>query len=251
MAAVGKPPNTPLRSRILDVPVDCVNMDQTLDRLREFVASGRPHLVVTLDASGAAQAQEDDELKALYERADLLTPDSTGIIWAVNRKGKCLSERVSGVEIVDRVCAMSADHGYRIYFLGGAPGVADEAAERLRLKHPGCHIVGVRHGYFPSESDAVVADEIGMLNPDFLFVGMGIPRQEKFILSTMERHRARVAMGVGGSFDVFSGRVKRAPKLFQQMKIEWFWRLMQNPKKIGKVMMLPKFLMLVLKQERQ
>ena len=142
---------------------------------------------------------------------------------------------------MDHACAASADKGWRIYFLGAAPGVAELAAERMRLRHPGCNIVGARHGYFPPESDAVVAAEVAEAKPDLLFVAMGIPRQEKFIRATESIIGAKVAMGVGGTFDVFSGKVRRAPRLLQKMRLEWAWRLAQNPKKIGKVALLPRF----------
>ncbi|RYG36224.1 glycosyltransferase [bacterium] len=236
--------------RILGVPVDVVTMSDAMAKLETFVASGKPHFVITADASSIVQAQTDPDLKALYDRADLVTPDSAGVLWASPRFGHKLTERVSGVDMVDHVCALSAEKGYRVYFLGAAPGIAELAAERMRLRYPGCHIVGARHGYFPAESDTVIAEEVAKENPDFLFVAMGIPRQEKFILATQKIIGARVAMGVGGSLDVFSGTVKRAPKLMQKMRLEWAWRFMLNPKKIGKVMLLPKFIGLVLRSKR-
>lgn len=238
------------RVRVLGAPVDRVTMDEALAILEGFVEDGGAHLVVTADASGLAQAQTDPEHLAIIQAADLVTPDSVGVMWAAKRAGKPLPERVSGVDLVDRVCALSADRGYRIFFLGAAPGVAELAAEKLRLRHPGCNIVGARHGYFPADSDEVVAQEVAEARPDFLFVAMGIPRQEKFIVKTQSIIQAKVAMGVGGSFDVFSGRTRRAPRLFQRLKLEWAWRLMLNPKKIAKVKSLPKFVAMVLREER-
>jgi len=225
-------------------------MKETLAKIAEYIASGTPHLIITADASGIVQAQSDQYFQELFRTADLITPDSAGVLWAAKRFGTPLTERVSGVDIVQEVCRASADKGYRIYFLGAAPGVAELAAEKLRLKFPGCNIVGARHGYFPEESDTVVAQEVAESKPDVLFVAMGIPRQEKFIQSTSSIINAKVSMGVGGSFDVFSGKVKRAPILFQKMRMEWFWRLMLNPKKIGKVMLLPRFVGLVLRAKR-
>lgn len=241
----------PQRVSILGAPVDRVTMADTLAILDDFVAEGGTHIVVTADASGLAQAQSDPDHLRIIREADLVTPDSVGVMWAAKRAGKPLPERVSGVDLVDRVCALSADKGYRIYFLGAAPGVAELAAEKLRLRHPGCNIVGARHGYFPADSDEVVAQEVAAFKPDFLFVAMGIPRQEKFIRATMPIIQARVAMGVGGSFDVFSGKAKRAPKLLQKIKMEWAWRLLSNPKKIAKVKNLPRFVLMVLRSERK
>lgn len=235
------------RVRILKMPVDVVTMDDCLAKIGDFVVSGQPHLVVTADSSGIVQAQTDPGLAELYETADLVTPDSAGVVWAMKRAGRPVPARVSGVDIVDHVCGVSAERGWRIFFLGAAPGVAELAAERMRLRHPGCNIVGARHGYFPAESDGVVAAEVAETKPDILFVAMGIPRQEKFIRATESVIGAKVAMGVGGTFDVFSGKVKRAPKLLQQLKLEWLWRLAQNPKKIGKVMLLPRFVGMILR----
>lgn len=241
----------PQRINILNAPVDVVTMEDALRIMEGFVAEKRPHVVVTADASGLAQAQSDAAHLEIIRTADLVTPDSVGVMWAAKRSGARLPERVSGVDMVDRVCALSADKGYRIYFLGAAPGVAELAAEKLRLKHPGCNIVGARHGYFPADSDEVVAREVAEFRPDFLFVAMGIPRQEKFIVSTMNIIKASVAMGVGGSFDVFSGKAKRAPRFIQVLHLEWAWRTLLNPKKISKAKSLPKFIWMVLRAGRR
>ena len=136
---------------------------------------------------------------------------------------------------------LSAEKGYRLYFLGAAPGVTELAAEKFRLRFPGANIVGTHHGFFPSDDDRVVAEEIAKTKPDILFVAMGMPRQEEFVLNTQDIIGAKVGMGVGGSFDVFSGQTKRAPKFMQAMRLEWMWRLMLNPTKIAKVKQLPKF----------
>ena len=241
--------DTPKRVRILGMPIDVLTMEECIERIDGFVRSDKPHLVITADSSGIVQAQTDPVLADLYQSADLVTPDSSGVVWAMRRAGHPVPSRVSGVDIVDRICATSAERGWRIFFLGAAPGVAEAAADRMRLRHPGCNIVGARHGYFATEEDAVVAAEIAETKPDLLFVAMGIPRQEKFIRATESIIGAKVAMGVGGTFDVFSGKVRRAPKALQAVKMEWAWRLAQNPKKIGKVMLLPQFVSLVVKEK--
>lgn len=238
------------RVEVLGLPVDRVTMDQALEIIEGFIAEGSPHLVVTADSSGIVQAQTDKEWFDIFAGADLVTPDSIGVVWAAKRAGKPVKDRVSGVDMVDRICHLSSLKGYRIVFLGAEPGVAEMAAEAMRLRHPGCNIVFARHGYFPASSDSVVAEEIAEHKPDVLFVAMGIPRQEKFIHATQEIIRAKVAMGVGGSFDVFSGKTKRAPKLIQKLKLEWLWRTLLNPSKIKKAKALPKFAWLVLRGKR-
>lgn len=235
---------------ILDVPVSTLDMEQTLSAIEGLIKAGEPTMVVTADASGFAICAEDPELKAIYRQAAIATPDSQGVVWALRKKGHANAARVSGVDLVDQLCALSARQGYRIFILGAAPGVAEVAAERLCLKHPGCNIVGTRHGYFPAEDDLLVAAEVAESKPDILFVAMGIPRQEKFIAKTMDTIGAAVSIGVGGSFDVFSGRAKRAPVIIQKLKLEWLWRLILNPSKFSKVKMLPKFVGLVMKDRK-
>ena len=235
--------------QVLGLPVDEITMDECMARIQAFVESGEPHIVVTADSSGMVIAESDSEFRSIVEKADLVTPDSFGVVWAARRKGAIIPERVSGVDIVDRCCALSADKGYRIALLGSEPGVAELAAERLRLKHVGCNIVLARHGYFPPESDGVVAAEVAESKPDILFVAMGIPRQEKFIAATQSVIGAPVAVGVGGSLDVFSGRAKRAPRIIQKLRLEWLWRTVLNPKKISKAKALPVFAWRVLRSK--
>lgn len=239
-----------IRAQVLGLPVDCVTTEEAIARIEAMVDERVPRLVFTADASGLVLAQDDAEFRRIVERAALITPDSSGVVWALHRAGHPDQKRVSGVDLVGLLCERSADEGYRLYFLGGEPGVAETAAERLRLKYPGCNIVGARHGYFPADSDEVVAHEVAEARPDILFVAMGMPRQEKFIARTRDIIGAPVAMGVGGSFDVFSGRTKRAPKLVQSLRLEWLWRLILNPKKFAKVKSLPRFVRLVLKSDR-
>lgn len=231
---------------ILGIPVDRLDTSGVLELLDHFVQERVPRMVVTADASGIVTAQTDSEFRHILELADLVTPDSEGVLWAARRKGQPFAERVSGVDLVDELCALSAHKGYRLFFLGAAPGIAEMAAERMRLRHPGCHIVGTRHGFFPSDSDEIVAQEVAEAKPDILFVAMGIPRQEKFIYRTMKIINAPVAIGVGGSLDVFSGKAKRAPAFVQKMKLEWLWRLILNPKKFSKAKSLPIFMLKVL-----
>ena len=239
----------PQRIRVLGSEVDEVDMDGALELIAGFIEEGSPHVVVTADSSGLVAAQSDPEFRKIIEEADLVTPDSNGVVWAMRRRGSLIKDRVSGVELVAHLCEASALKGYRIFFLGAAPGVAEIAAERLRLMYPGVHIVGTRHGYFSPDSDSVVAEEIALLKPDVLFVAMGIPRQEKFIVSTQSIIQAKVAIGVGGSLDVFSGRVRRAPVFVQKLKLEWLWRTLLNPKKIAKAKALPVFAWRVLRSK--
>jgi N-acetylglucosaminyldiphosphoundecaprenol N-acetyl-beta-D-mannosaminyltransferase len=235
---------------LLGIRVDHVTMEQTLRLIDEFVRDDGSHHIVTLDSSMAVMAQTDAELRSIVRDADVVTPDSAGILWAARRVGTDLTDRVSGVDIVARVCERSARTRQRIYFLGAGPGVGQLAAERLGEQYPGCLIVGTQHGYFGEADNAAVVSAIREQHPDILFVALGIPKQEKWIA----RHRSSlgvpVMIGVGGSLDVHSGRVKRAPAWAQRLSVEWLYRVLQNPRKLGKVMTLPRFALLVLRASR-
>ena len=233
-------------SSVLGVKISAVDTKTALATIEEFIRSGNPHMVVTADSSGVVLAQRDEELRTIINSADLVTPDSVGILWAARRFGAPLPERVSGVDIVELLCRRAAEAGYRAFLLGAAPGVAEEAAYTLQERYPGLAIAGTHHGFFkPEESDAV-ARKIRESKPDILFVAMGQPLQEKWIARYMKELKVPVSMGVGGTFDVLSGRVKRAPKWMRRCGLEWVHRLVRNPRKIRKCSTLPVFVFKVL-----
>jgi len=243
---------TPLQeARILGVRVHRVGMDEALARIEGLIRRAEPSLVITADANAVLMAHEDAEFRALLECAALVTPDGFGLLWAGRRLGQLFPERVSGVDLVERLTRLSHEKGYRLYLLGAAPGVAARAAQNLRACYPNAHIVGVQHGYFtPAEEPAVIA-EIAAARPDVLLVGMGMPRQEKWAWRHRHQLGVPVMIGVGGSFDVYGGVVKRAPKWLQRVGGEWLWRLMQDPRKIKKVRNLPRFVWQVLRERSQ
>jgi N-acetylglucosaminyldiphosphoundecaprenol N-acetyl-beta-D-mannosaminyltransferase len=226
-------------------------MEETIEAIDRFIREGGPHHVVTLDSSMCVMAERDSELRQIVECAELVTPDSVGILWACRRLGYPLPERVSGVEIVERLCAASPERGYRLYFLGAAPGVAERAAARMQARYPGCHIVGARDGYFREREEIGVVREIATARPDILCVAMGIPKQEKWIARYRAVLGVPVLIGVGGTFDVFSGKVKRAPDWVQRLNLEWLYRFAHNPRKIRKVMTLPRFVWMTLRAQKQ
>ncbi|HZO86886.1 MAG TPA: WecB/TagA/CpsF family glycosyltransferase [Chthonomonadaceae bacterium] len=236
---------------ILGLPVHDVDMDAALAQIDRFIGSGTPHHIITADSSMLVMAQEDAQLRSLVAAADLVTPDSAGILWAAKQVGTPLRERVSGVEIVERLCALSPERGYRLYFLGAAEGVAEQAAARMQARYPGAQIVGTHHGFFgPGEMEAVLED-IRCQQPDVLCVAMGIPKQEKWIAAHREELGVPVLIGVGGTFDVLSGRTRRAPAWMQKFHLEWLWRVLVNPRKINKVLLLPRFVRLVRQEQKQ
>ncbi len=236
---------------LLGVQVHRVTMEQVLEMIDEFIREGGAHHVVTLDASMCVIAREDPDLRQVILNSELVTPDSTGVLWACRRLGRPLPERVSGVEIVQELCRTSAECGHTLFFLGAAPGVADAAAERMRQRYPGCLIVGTHDGYFTLDNEPEVLHEIRLARPDILCVAMGIPKQERWIACRGRDLGVPVMIGVGGTFDVLSGKVKRAPGWVQRLNLEWLYRLARNPRKIGKVLTLPRFVWLTLNAGRE
>lgn len=230
--------------------VDRVTMEEAMDRSRAFLAEGGPHYVVTADTSGIVIAQDDAEYRRILNAADLVTPDSIGVVWASRKFGAPVPERVPGVDTMEALCALAAREGHRAFLFGAAPGVAEMAGANLAAKYPGLNVVGVRHGFFtPGEEEGIVAD-IRAARPDMLFVAFGIPKQEKWIARHLPATGAKLAMGVGGSFDAFAGVVKRAPAPVRRIHLEWLWRTLGNPKKIRKAATLPRFAMMVLRARK-
>jgi N-acetylglucosaminyldiphosphoundecaprenol N-acetyl-beta-D-mannosaminyltransferase len=236
------------RARIVGLPIDPISMPEALEKLETYIAEKTPRHVVTADASMAVIALSDPDLRAIVEQADLVTPDGFGILWAARMLRLPIAHKVSGVDLVGELCRLSAAKGYRLFFLGAAPGVAEQAAENLRARYPGARIVGTNDGYFKQEENPNVVGRIQAAAPDVLLVAFGIPRQEKWITKHKAEYGAAVSIGIGGSFDVYSGRVKRAPVWMQNNGLEWLYRLCANPRKIGKVMTLPRFALLALRQ---
>jgi len=245
---------TPLateRVELLDVPVDPLTMEAALQRIEEFIRSRQPHHVFTADASGIMRAQEDPELKAIVQQADLITADGAGVLIATQLQGRRLPARVSGVDLVEQISALAASKGYRIYLLGAAEHVVQRAAGMLTARYPGLRIAGVHHGYFTAAAEAGIVRDIALAHPDVLFVALGIPAQEQFIRRNFAQLDVPVMIGVGGSFDVISGQLQRAPRWMQRTGMEWLFRLLQQPSRLPRMSALPRFVLAAWKMRRQ
>jgi N-acetylglucosaminyldiphosphoundecaprenol N-acetyl-beta-D-mannosaminyltransferase len=216
-------------------------MDQTVTLLGRFLDGNQTHLVLTADSNAVICGSTDEGYRRMFESASLITPDSAGVVWALGRYGAPVPARVSGVDILENICELSAARGSKIAFVGAAPGVAQAAADQLSARFPGCQIVYVRDGFFKPHDDESVAFDIAASGAEILCVAMGMPRQELFILDTAAITKVKIGIGVGGSFDVHSGQVKRAPGIIQKLRLEWLWRTLLNPKKLAKVKNLPLF----------
>lgn len=237
-----------MRIDILGALIDAVDMREAERRVADLVRNGRPARVITMNPEFLYRAQRERELLAVANGADLVTADGVGIVWAARMTGSPVPERVTGIDLMLRLVERAAAEGWSIFLLGAAPGVAEEAARRLCQRFPGLKVAGTHHGYFsPAEEDAVV-EEIRRSGARLVFVALGAPKQELWIWKHIGELGPVVAMGVGGSFDVIAGRVKRAPAWAQKMHLEWLVRLLRQPSRWRRMTVLPRFAWLVLKK---
>jgi len=210
-------------------------------RIEEFARTGKPAHVVTLGAEMANLAYVDPTYRAAVNAADLVVADTIGIVMASRLLGKPLRERVAGIDLLGRLCERAAALGHPVFLLGGASGVADEAAAALRVRHPDLRIAGSHHGYFADDASAAVCALIRNSSARIVFVGLGFPRQEYWIRENIGKLGAVVCIGVGGSFDVISGRLTRAPAAVRKAGLEWLYRLVTEPRRLRRQLALPAF----------
>lgn len=216
-------------------------------KLLNDINEGRKSFIVAINPEKVIKAQEDPSLKELLNKATYQIPDGIGIVIASKLKGGNIRERVTGIDMMLNLCKLAADHGKKVFLYGAKPGIAEEAKVKLMEMYPGIQIVGVMDGY--EKDSEKVKNTINVAKPDILFVAMGSPRQENWIIANMNDLAPSVYQGVGGSFDVISGRIKRAPVFFQKIGMEWFYRLMKEPWRWKRQLLLPKFIITVLRHK--
>lgn len=226
--------------------ISLFTQEEALQRIREFLKEDKPRLVVTCDAYAFTVASQDEEFAQILRNADMATPDGIGVVMGGRLLGLPIKERVSGVDLVQKLFPLAERENWSFFFLGGKEGVAEEAARRTRKAFPRLRIVGCQHGYFKPEEEKEVVKKIRESKADILLVGMGIPKQEKFIWRNKDELGVKVAIGVGGTLDVLAGRVKRAPLLMRRLGLEWLYRMLCQPSKIAKVSTFPRYFLLIL-----
>lgn len=223
-------PGSPARLRLFGLPLDPLTMAETVRQVEDQLASGRPGAHLGVNASNIIGARADPAYAADLAAADLVGPDGQSVVWAGRLLGQRIPERVTGIDLMDELVELSARHGWRVYLLGARPAVIEAVAERFQER--GVAIAGFRDGYFAPHEDERIAREIAALEPHLLFVGLPSPRKERFIIGAARPAGIPYSVGVGGSFDVIAGRVRRAPRLVQRMGMEWLYRLAQEPRRL-------------------
>ncbi len=212
--------------------VDNLNMAETLDVVEGFIRSGKPHQHVVVNVDKIVKANRDPALRQIINDCDLINADGMPVVWASRLLGKPLKERVTGVDLFEALMARAAEKGWRVFLLGAREEVVSGVARLYPARYPGLTLAGYRNGYWtPGEEEKVVAD-IAATRPDILFVAISSPKKEAFLARYQTAMKVPFAMGVGGTFDVAVGLVKRAPVWMQNAGLEWFYRFLQEPRRM-------------------
>ncbi|HBH12731.1 MAG: N-acetylmannosaminyltransferase [Clostridiales bacterium 38_11] len=243
------------RIEIMGVAICDLDNSETVSEVKKLLRQQQkiPDVVYTPNTEIVMMCQKDDSLKSIINGGSLILPDGVGLVIGSKIRKKPLRERVTGFDISVALLQIAKENRYKVFLLGGAPGVANLAAENIRIKY-GDIICGYQHGYFKgyhsghsnSAEEQSIIERINRLKPDILFVGFGSPRQEKWINHFLNQLNVRLIIGNGGTIDVLSGQVKRAPLFFQRLGLEWLYRLMMDPKRIRRQILLPLFLVEIL-----
>lgn len=238
-----------MKESFLGIPADVVTIGEATERIRRMLAEDRPHFIASVNPEICMAARQDATLRAALLGADLGIPDGIGIVLASRLRRGRLRARVTGIDLMQELCAMAAKEGLGVYLFGAAAGVAEAAAASLARRYPGLRIAGTQHGYIAPEEEGEAAQKIAAAGAEMVFVGLGSPRQEYFVARHGAATGARVLVVVGGSFDVLSGRLRRAPASWQRLGLEWLYRLLQQPGRWRRALVLPRFLLAVLFSE--
>ena len=230
------------------VHFDNVSFDEAMERVKELVKSEGVSVMYTPNSEIVQSCIDDNELYKVMNSADLIIPDGIGVVYASKILRTPLKQKVPGCEVAEKLMEYASQSGDGVFFFGGGKKTEEKdavgviAAQKLCEKYPGINIVGTRDGYFSAEDVDGIIDEINSSGAKILFVCLGAPKQEKWIFDNKDKLRVNFVAGLGGTLDVFAGVAKRAPKFFLKTNLEWLYRLLCMPSRIGRMMKLPKFL---------
>lgn len=240
-------PEDQRRPSLWGIFVDNVSLDYVLNKVIFWASQedDKSYMIVTPNALVAERSRHDYELREAVKSADLSLPDGMGLVWAFRLLGVRIQQRIAGIDFMNNLCEMAENRGMPIFLLGGSKDVVEKASACLNESYPNLKIAGFHHGYFSEERDSDICKLINESGAKILFVGLGVPKQEIWIYRNLKHLKGVIAIGVGGSFDVISGRLKRAPVAWQRLGLEWLYRTIQEPWRLKRIMRLPLFVALV------
>lgn len=226
------------RIKFLNTEVDNLTMNEAVQKIEQLILNKKPSYVVTPNVDHIVKLESDKEFQEVYKEADLILTDGMPLIWISKLKKNPIKEKVSGSDLFPEVCKLAAYKGYKVFLLGAAEGVAAKAAENLKEKYKGLNVVGT---YSPSygfeKKEHEIQEIIKMINevkPDILAVGLGAPKQEKFLYNYRKQLNVPISLAIGASIDFEAGNIERAPEWMQHSGLEWFYRLCKEPKRMFK-----------------
>lgn len=226
------------RIKFLNTNVDNLTMDEAIERIDKLITKKSTSYVVTPNVDHIVKLEKDLELREVYKHADLILTDGMPLIWISKLKSNPIKEKVSGSDLFPKVCELAAEKGYKVFLLGAAEGVAKTAAENLKIKYPQLEVVGTyspSYGFEKNKKEIEhIVSIVNKAKPDILAVGLGAPKQEKFIYKYKNKLNVPVSLAIGASIDFEAGNVERAPLWMQKSGLEWFYRLCKEPKRMFK-----------------
>ncbi len=214
---------------LFGVPIDNLTMSETLDRIEEMIRSGGTHQHVVINVDKIVKLKKDPQLREAILGCDLINADGRPVVWASKLLQQPLKEVVTGIDLFGALIQRCAEKGFRPYLLGARQEIVEKVAAVLKARHQNLELAGFRNGYWTPEEEPAVVEDISKAHPDVLFVAMSSPKKELFLGKWKEQLRIPFVMGVGGTFDVVAGLVKRAPRWMQRCGLEWSYRLAQEP----------------------
>ncbi|MBT2661575.1 WecB/TagA/CpsF family glycosyltransferase [Bacillus sp. ISL-45] len=232
------------KENYLGVDVSPYNYEEIIADLRERMKAGLQSTIIAVNPEKVMAAEKNEELRQLINSSTYQIPDGVGILLASKMKGGKISSRVTGVDMMDRLIRFAAEENHKVFLYGAKEEVVTSAKQKLEEKYPALVISGYENGY-EKDNDKII-NKINASEAELLFVAMGSPKQELWIRENMGKLNVKVFQGVGGSFDVFSGKVQRAPLFFRKLGIEWLYRLLKEPKRFKRQLALPRFLVKLL-----
>lgn len=226
------------RIKFLNTNIDNLTMDEAIEKIDNLIKKKNSSYVVTPNVDHIVKLENDKEFQEVYKNADLILADGMPLLWIAKLKKTPIKEKVSGSDLFPRICELASKKSYKVFLLGAAEGVAKKAASNLKKKYVGLNIVGTyspSYGFEKSEKEVeLIIDLINKAEPDILAVGLGAPKQEKFLYRFKQRLNVPISLAIGASIDFEAGNIDRAPRWMQQSGLEWFYRLCKEPKRMYK-----------------